>query len=444
MVYIRCVTPQSTGPSPGIALLRALGRWDLLALVINGIVGAGIFGLPARVQSLLGVYGLGAILVCAAVIGLVILCFAEVASRFVETGGPFLYAGTAFGPFAGFLTGWLLWVARVAGCCAIANLLLEYGAFFAPSWNQGTGRVASASAILGTLSVIHYFGIKRAALFGNVATIGKVVPLLIFVAFGLWHLDAAHFARGPAPLNTDFAQAVLLLGFAFMGWESVVVTAGESRNPQRDLPFALIAGLSAVAVLYLLIQVVCVGTLPQLAESRRPIVEAAAGFLGPRGASLITLGALLSMVGTLNVTLLTVSRLPYAMAMAGQLPRPLAAVHPRFRTPHVSVVLCGVLVLALTLSGSFVYLLTVSTIARLLVFAVTCASLPKLRRMAAAPAARFVLPGGAIISCAALVLIAWLLASSSWAETRDVLFLLLLGALLYLSERRRGKRKYHA
>jgi amino acid transporter len=431
------VTQHSTGSVVDTGLLRALGRWDLLALVINGIVGAGIFGLPAKVQLLLGVYSLWAILVCAAVIGLVILCFAEVASRFVETGGPFVYAGAAFGPFAGFLTGWLLWVARVTGCCAIANLLLEYAAFFDPSWNQGRGRVVSAVVILGTLSVIHYFGIKRAALFGNIATVGKLAPLLIFIAFGLWHMHAARFAFGPVPPNAHFAQAVLLLGFAFMGWESVVVTAGETRNPQRDLPFALIAGLSAVAVLYLLIQVVCVGTLPRLAESQRPIVEAAATFLGPSGASLITLGALLAMLGTLHVTLLTVSRLPYAMAVAGQLPRSLAAVHPRYRTPHVSVALCGVLVLALTLSGSFVYLLTVSTISRLLVFSVTCASLPKLRRMAAVPAARFVLPGGAIIPCAALALIAWLLASSSWAETRDVMFLLLLGALFYLAARRR-------
>ena len=422
----------------GRGLIRALGRWDILALVINGIVGAGIFGLPARVHSLLGVYGLWAILVCAAIIGLVILCFAEVASRFVETGGPFVYAGTAFGPAAGFLTGWLLWIARVTGCCAIANLLLEYTAFFNPSWNEGGGRAASAVVILATLTVIHYFGVKRAALFGNVVTVGKLAPLLIFITFGLWHMDPGRFAQGKMPLNTDFAQAVLLLAFAFMGWESVVVTAGETQNPRRDLPFALLTGLLAVAALYLLIQIVCIGTLPRLAQSQRPIVEAAATFLGPRGASLITLGAMISMVGTLNVTMLTVSRVLYAMAAAGQMPRGLAAIHPRYRTPHVSVVLCGVLVLALTVSGSFVYLLTVSTISRLLVFAATCASLPKLRRMAAAPAARFVLPGGPIIPCVALALIGWLLASSSGSETRDVIFLILLGALIYGFGRWRG------
>ncbi len=243
--------------------------------MINGIVGAGIFGLPAKVQSLLGVYGLAAILVCAAIVGLVILCFAEVASRFDETGGPFVYVGAAFGPFAGFLTGWVLWLARVTGCCAICNLLLQYIAFVSPDSNRGIGRAMTASAILGALTVIHFLGVKRAALFGNIVTVAKLIPLLVFVAVGILQVDPARFALAGQPINAHFAEAVLLLGFAFVGWESVVVSAGETRNPQRDLPLALIAGLCLVAILYMLIQVVCIGTFPGLATSERPIVEAA-------------------------------------------------------------------------------------------------------------------------------------------------------------------------
>jgi APA family basic amino acid/polyamine antiporter len=215
-------------------LLRALGRWDLLALVINGIVGAGIFGLPAKVQALLGVYGLGAILVCAAIIGLVILCFAEVASRFTETGGPFIYAGAAFGPLPGFLTGWLLWIARVTGCCAICSLLLQYLADLSPVMNQGAGRSATATVIISGLTVIHVQGIRRAALFGNLVTLAKLLPLLLFVAIGLFHIDWTRFQHAEPPINERFAQAVLLLGFAFVGWESVVVAAGETRDPRRS------------------------------------------------------------------------------------------------------------------------------------------------------------------------------------------------------------------
>jgi basic amino acid/polyamine antiporter, APA family len=434
------LTSQPTQSIDNRGLLRALGRWDLLALVINGIVGAGIFGLPAKVHSLLGVYGLGAILVCAAIIGLVVLCFAEVASRFDETGGPFVYASAAFGPFAGFMTGWLLWVARVTGCCAICSLLMQYLSFFSPGLNQGIGRVLTATAIIGALTFIHYTGVKRAALVGNILTVGKLVPLLVFAAVGLFYIEPGRFAHAALPANTNFAQAVLLLGFAFVGWESVVVAAGETRNPQRDLPRALITGLSAVAILYLFIQVVCIGTLPQLAASERPIVDASRTFLGPVGATLITIGAVISMAGTLNVTMLTVSRIPYAMAVAGHLPQVFATVHSKYRTPHIAVLFCAALVLGLTLSSSFVYLLTISTISRLLVFAVSCASLPQLRRMSAVPAARFVLPGGLAVPCAALLLIIWLLASSSWAETRDVAILLLLGALLRAFSARRRPR----
>ena len=422
------------------SLLRALGRWDLLALVINGIIGAGIFGLPAKVQALLGVYGLGAILVCAAIIGLVILCFAEVASRFTQTGGPFIYAGAAFGALLGFLTGWLLWIARVTGCCAICSLLLQYLADLGPAMNRGAGRIATATVIIGALTVIHVQGIRRAALFGNLVTLAKLLPLLLFVAIGLFHIDWTRFQHTGPPINEHFAEAVLLLSFAFVGWESVVVAAGETQDPQRDLPRALITGLVLVAVLYGLIQLVCIGTLPLLATSERPLVDAGRTFLGPAGALMITLGAAVSMLGTLNGSMITISRLPYAMAAAGQLPHALAAIHPRYRTPHVAVVFSALLVLVLTLSGQFVYLLTVSTISRLLVFGVTCAALPKLRRSSAVPPARFVLPGGPVIPAAALALIVWLLASSSFAATRDVVVLTAFGALLYAVGRRRGRK----
>jgi amino acid transporter len=424
-------TPEEAG------LVRALGRWDLLALVINGIIGAGIFGLPAKIQALLGVYGLGAIVVCAAIIGMVILCFAEVASRFTETGGPFIYAGVAFGPLPGFLTGWVLWIARVTGCCAICSLLLQYLADLNPAMNQGPGRIATATVIIGGLTVIHVQGIRRAASFSNVLTVAKILPLLLFVALGLFHLDVTRFRPEGPPLNAHFAEAVLLLGFAFVGWESVVVAAGETQDPRRHLPWALMIGLVLVAVLYALIQLVCIGTLPQLSTSQRPLVDAGRTFLGPAGTLLITLGAAVSMLGTLNGSMITISRLPYAMAVAGQLPRALAATHARYRTPHVAVIFSALLVLGLTLSGQFVYLLTVSTISRLLVFGITCVALPALRRSTAVSPAKFLLPGGPVIPLAALASIAWLLASSSFAATRDVAGLTAVGALLYPIGRRR-------
>ncbi len=220
-----------------------------------------------------------------------------------------------------------------------------------------------------------------------------------------------------------------------------MVAAGETLDPRHELPRALITGLALVALLYVLIQLVCIGTLPGLATSERPLVDAGSTFLGPSGALLITLGAAVSMLGTLNGSMITISRLPYVMAAAGQLPRALAVIHPRFRTPHVAVVFSGLLVLAFTLSGTFVYLLTLSTVARLLVFAITCVAMPVLRHNPAVPTARFVLPAGLIVAAAALILIAWLLASSSFAASRDVVILSLVGVLLYgVGQRHRRHR----
>jgi basic amino acid/polyamine antiporter, APA family len=238
----------ATASPAGPRLARALGRWDLLALVINGIIGAGIFGLPAKVHALLGAYGLGAIVACAAIIGLVILCFAEVASRFDQTGGPYLYAEAAFGPLAGFLTGWVLWVARITGFCAICTLLLQYLAYLWPGADQGWPRAAVATGVVGLLTLVNVTGIRRAALFGNFVTVAKLAPLLLFVLVGLVHIEPARLATAAPPTPGQFAQALLLLSFTLVGWESVAVAAGEIRDPQRTLPRALVAGLACVAL----------------------------------------------------------------------------------------------------------------------------------------------------------------------------------------------------
>ncbi|MEO7082966.1 MAG: amino acid permease [Gemmatimonadaceae bacterium] len=420
-------------------LVRALGRWDLVALVINGILGAGIFGLPAKVHALLGAWGIVAIIACALLMGVIIACFAEVSSRFRDTGGPYLYAATAFGPTTGFLVGWLLWLSRITGICAIMGIMVEYVAYLAPSVATGTPRVAFVVAVIAGLSLLHVSGVKRAATVGNVLTVLKLAPLLLLVGVGMFRMVPARFDFTVIPSNHDFSNGVLLLGFAFVGWESALVAAGELRDPRRDMPFAIAIGLAAVALLYVAIQVVCVDAVPSLATSTRPLADAARATLGPAGATLIVVGAVVSMLGTINGGVLTVSRLTFAMADAGQLPRGLAAVHPRYLTPVSSIALAAVVSLALTLSSTFVYLLTVSTIARLLIFAVCCVALPVLRRHEADLPALVRMPGGVVIPVLALVLIAWLLAGSSWSATRDVVISVAAGAVLLAVAKVRGR-----
>jgi basic amino acid/polyamine antiporter, APA family len=411
-------------------LVRALGRWDLVAFVINGILGAGIFGLPARVHALLGAWGVVAIVVCALMMGVIIACFAEVSSRFRDTGGPYLYAAAAFGPTVGFLVGWLLWLARITGICAVAGIMVDYAAYLAPSVATGAPRAALVVTVLTALSLLHVCGVKRAAIVNNVLTVLKLAPLLLLVGVGMFRLAPARFDFSVIPSNHDFSNGVLLLAFAFVGWEGALVAAGELRDPRRDMPFAIAIGLAMIALLYVAIQVVCVETLPSLATSTRPLAEAARATLGPAGATLIAVGAVISMLGTINGGVLTVSRLTFAMADAGQLPRGLAAVHPRYLTPVVSIALSAVVSIALTLSSTFVYLLTVSTISRLLIFAVCCAALPVLRKRDVELPALVRIPGGVVIPALALVLIAWLLSSSSWAATRDVAIAVAIGPIL--------------
>jgi amino acid transporter len=423
-------------PITSEGLIRAIRRWDLVALAINSIVGAGIFGLPAEVFSRIGAYSLGAFVVCAAATTLIVICFAEVSSRFTATGGPYLYARETFGPALGFQVGWMLWIARVTAFAANCNLLVAYLAFFIPSVAGGWPRAVAIAAIVISLVAVNVAGVEGAARLGNVFTVAKLLPLLVFVVVGAFFIDPAAYAFGPLPGLGDFSVAVLLLVYAFSAFEMVVVTGGESRDPRRDLPYALLAAIALVALFYVAIQTVAIGTLPGLATATRPLADAAARFMGPAGAALISAGALVSIYGNLNVTLLVTPRLLFAMAQRGELPAAFARVEPRVHTPHLAILTTGVIVLTLTISGTFVYAATVSVIARLLCYASTCAALPALRRRADAPAAVFRAPGGVAVAGLALALIAWLLSNATIIHVRDTAVAAAIGLALYRRKRR--------
>jgi len=419
------------------ALLRAVGRWDLVALVINSIVGAGIFGLPAKVHALIGLWGVLAIVACAVLMAVVVFCFAEVSSRFTDTGGPYLYTAEAFGPFPAFIVGWLLWLARIAGICAIIGILAEYLALLVPGIDRGLPRAALLTTIIVAFTALHVSGIARSVRVGNVITIAKLVPLVALVAIGFTAIDGSTFAASAwraaeVPSRANFSSAVLLLTFAFVGWESALVAAGETQDPRRDMPFALLVGLAGVVLLYVALQVVSIGLLPSLATSKRPLADAATALVGSVGGTIIVVGAAVSILGTINGGMLTISRIPLAMAEAGQLPAVLGRVSASSRAPVHSIVLSAVVVWLLALTSTHVYVLTISTIARLLVFAVTCAALPVLRRKATAPPSRFVVAGGLALPATSLLLIAWLLSGTSGNETRDVLIAAAVGGAVYV------------
>ncbi|HEX8287624.1 MAG TPA: amino acid permease [Pyrinomonadaceae bacterium] len=418
-------------------LVRGINRWDLVAITINLIIGAGIFGLPSKVAALIGNYSLFAFVACGVIVAFIVLCFAEVSSRFEATGGMYLYAKDAFGSIVGYEVGWLYWIVRITTFAANCNLLLSYLGFFFPTANQGTTRILLILLIVSIITFVNFIGVRQSAIFTNIFTIGKIVPLLIFVAVGLFYIQPANFSfAAAAPDSSAFASAVLLLIYAFVGFEAAVIPAGEVREPQRSVPFALLTALAVIVVLYIAIQIVCIGTLPGLAASERPLADAANNFLGSFGAAFITVGAIVSILGNLNGGFLPASRIPFAMAEQKELPRVLAATHNKFQTPYVSLFLTAIVILVFTVQSSFVSALTIATITRLLVYATTCAALPVFRKRADAPKAQFLAPFGVFAAIFSLILTVWLLANVDYRkEGLTVLIVAAIGLIFYFAYR---------
>ena len=417
--------------TPEADLVRGIRRWDLVAITINGIIGAGIFGLPSKVYALIGTYSLIAFVACALVVALIILCFAEVGSRFDETGGPYLYAREAFQPAVAFEIGWLFWLVRMTAFAANCNLLINYLSFF---WTPATlphWRASIIVLVVVMLAIVNLLGIRQAAIVSNLFTVGKLVPIIIFIAAGIFFLNPQAYEFGPTPTTGAFSQSVLLLVYAFTGFEMATIPAGEVRDPQRSLPRALLIAILVVAVLYIMIQVVCVGTLPGLAQSQKPLADAGSQFLGAAGGAIISAGAVISITGNLNILLLSASRLPFAMAEQKQLPAFVGTIHRRFFTPYVAILITAGFMLVLTLKSSFLAALTISVIARLVTYAATCLALPVLRRRREAPAALFRLPGGTAIAILSLILIVWLLMHSSLAEMKTAAVAAAVGLAIY-------------
>lgn len=425
-------------------LVRGIGRWDLTAIIINTIIGAGIFGLPAKVHALIGTWSLVAFAACAVIVGFIVICHAEVSSRFSSTGGPYLYAREAFGPLVGFEVGWLYWIVRVTTFAANCNLLVTYLGFFIPEASQNAFRITIILLIVLMIFIVNLIGVKQSAWMTNIFTAGKLIPLFIFVAIGIFFIQPANFAFDAVPEYGAFSSAVLLLIYAFVGFEVGVVVGGETKDPQKSMPFALIAALIIVASLYILIQVVSIGTLPGLAVSERPLADAGAIFLGTYGAAFITIGALISILGNLNVGFLGSTRLLFAMSEQRELPEILSYTHKAFRTPWVSILLTAIVIFFMTIYSTFFTALAIATITRLLVYATTCLALPVFRYRGNAPEAKFIAPMGTVAAVLSLGLIIWLLTRVDFAkEGLPILLAAVIGFTLFVFYRlvRKSGRK---
>lgn len=381
--YARAEIQGECVDAPPKKLVRSIGRWSLVALMVNSIIGAGIFGLPALLAARLGGYTPLASLLAGAGILIVAACIAELSSRFEETGGLYLYGRAAFGRFAGILVGWMIWLTRIAAPAAAANLFAVFAAQFFPAVEGRSRQILVMGALLGHLAILNYLGVKTGKVVSNIFTVIKVGMLGAFIVSGLVALHVhpelqVPLVFQPASWN-NWSAVLLLLVFAYGGFEGALIVGGESSDPRRDMPMALLAALVLQCFIYTGVFYVVLSTLPGAGASTRPLADAAQRFLGGWGAAAIGIAGLVSTYGYLSANLLHSPRIAFALAERGDFPGWLARVHPRFRTPHVSIFLYASLLFVFSVLGDFQWNATLSAASRLVVYGAVALALPVLR-----------------------------------------------------------------
>jgi len=419
-------------------LIRAIGRWGLAALVINSIIGSGIFGLPAVVAAHLGRESPFAYIVAAAGIGVIMGCFAEVASQFRQAGGPYLYTRAAFGRLPALEIAWLYWLSRLTAAAAAINLFATYLGYFWPSAQRPLQRAVLAAAILLLITGVNVAGVKIGTHLSSAFTIAKIAPLLLFAVVGLFYAFA-HPPVSPAYQHAataaDWFDAFLLLIFAYGGFEGALVPMSEARDPQRDVPFAMAISFVSVTLIYVLVQIVVIRVLADPGQTDRPLAMAAQVFLGPPGAAFIAISALLALFGYLSAQMVHVPRITFALAEQGDLPFVFGAIHNRFRTPYVSILVFASSLWALAVLGNFRANVVLSSVSRLITYSLVCAALLALRRSRPGAAA-YRLPLGPALAVVGIALMIVLFTRISREELAWILATAVVAFLHWLGTRR--------
>ncbi len=419
-------------------LIRAVGMWGLVAMCINAVVGSGVYLLPTETFKLLGPFSLWAPLLFAIPVFILALCFAEAASHFTEPGGAYLYARAAFGDFIGFETGWMNTLARITSLAALANGFVLSLARIIPAAGDPTARAVLIVASLLVFGAIHALGIRYGAGTIYAFTWGKMLPLAIFIVVAL-----VAFRTNPLPGSwtlpageISWSEAGLFLLFAYAGFENLGIPAGEYKNPRRDLPVALLIGIVAIAATYSLAQLAAMASLPDLGQTATPIADAAAVIMGHPGALLITVGAILSILGTNLGTTLEASRMIYALTRDRKPFRFLGYVHPETHTPVFAIALLIAITIPVAVAGSFAKLALLSAGARLTTYLFTAAAVPRLRKINEG----FVTPGGWTVPILGTLISLYFLVNLRAEQIKALGITVALGAVFYLVSMLAGGR----
>jgi amino acid transporter len=432
------LTMQSEGPS----LVRAVGTLGLAASIVNVTIGGGIFRLPALVAASLQAAAPLSFLVCAGAMGLIVVCFAEAGRRVDLTGGPYAYVEVAFGSFAGFLAGVLVWILGTLAVAAVSTIFADSMGALMPSLGTGIGRAAFLIVTFALLSAVNIRGIRQGTRLNAVATAAKLLPLLLLIVVGAFAVRPSNLAWAEPVSAGAVARASILLIFAFSGIESALVPSGEIKDVRRTVPRAILVAMIVITVVYLAIQMVAQGVLGAgLAGERAPLAAAASKVFGPWGGTMLLVGATVSMFGYVSGMTLAVPRALFAFARDGFLPRVVARVHPAYRTPHVAIAIQSAIVCSLAITSGFERLAILANLVTLLLYAACCLAAWQLARrdpeIAASARRRW---GAAVVPLAACGAIVWLLTSITLGEWRVACLVLVTAGLVFLVTDRARKR----
>jgi APA family basic amino acid/polyamine antiporter len=424
-------------------------RWEIVALSVNDVIGSGVYLiLPVAAAQLLGPASVWAILAAGGAVLLLVLCFAEAASLFDGAGGAYLYTRAAFGEFVGFEVGWMTWIARIASVAGLSVFFARAVGYLWDGANHGLGQAATIVLPLAGLTWINVRGVKSGARTAVFLALGKTLPLALLCLVGVFEMSWGRVFPVPAPESGNFAKAGLLVLFAYAGFENTAAPAGEFRDPRRDVPFALVVQIALVTAIYTLVQLVAIGTVPDLGRSATPLADAGRMLLGPFGGFLLTVGAVLSVLGTNNNTVLAGPRYLYALAESGRMPSVFAKIHPRYRTPWVAILTQSAIAVALIAIDAVLHavrpgtlgvaeeLAVLSAIARLATYIGTCVAVPVLRRRLPATPRTIRLPGGSLIPVAALLVCLVFLSAADRQNFIAGGVALAVGAVVYASRSR--------
>lgn len=429
------------------SLNRAIGPFALGANAVNAAVGAGVFALPAVVAALLGPAALVAYVLCGVTITCVLMCCAELGSGTSRSGGVIAYIDDAFGPLAGFLS----WTVYAIGCCAladaaIAHVLLDAVASVLPSLRGGAPRVAAFAVLFSTYAAVNVRGVRHGMALSVASTVAKVAPLVLLVAVGLPAIRWGELAWSGSPSYSALGDASLLVFFIFMSPEVALTASGEIRDPARTVPRAMLGAAATLVMLYIALQVVSQGVLGSAlaAQGTTPLASLAERLLGIGGRDVLLASTAIAVFGSNAASMVSTPRAFYAVAREGLLPRALTAVHARFRTPFVAIIVYASLVFAFAISGAFRPLAVLATISQLLVYLFVCIGTWRLRGAKGRVPGGFRTPAGPLVPIAGTLAIVWLLSHSTVAEVAAVSVTLAIATTYYWSVRRIRKPAFMA